>query len=1044
MITPALLSLGLALAAEPAAAPDDDAWDVNAAHGPTHEAKLRLTEGTWMSVTVHGDQVVFDLLGDLWRIPVAGGQATRLTSGAAWDHSPRFSPDGTQLAYVSDAEGNENIWIMGADGTGARALTQETGDARYTDPVWDPSGPWIIGRRRTVDTRSIGVTELWQLHTSGEGKGFQLTSLDAHPHAGEATTDGANIWFSSRAGRFEYNHNPTGGLWRIDRLDRDTGEIHTVASGSGSAARPVLSPDGASLLLVSRDRTTTLLEVLDLASGARRVLADWLSPDQMEGFALHGVYPAMDWTDDGDLVLWAGGKLWRLGLDGARTEIPFVAEGTWTMHDVPRWTRDLTGPVAARVVRWPAWNAAGDVAFSAMGALWVRRAAGDLERVTGGTGYAPAWSPDGRSLAWTTWSDTEGGALQVRTRKLVETLPVTGEVVNPAWSADGTQLAVLRGVGGGPVAEAMADDPYLEIVLLTRDKKGWTTRVVTTTDNRGSNHRAPQLALRDGRVWFLEDRPVEGRKPEETALVSVQLDGKDRRDHLIFAGAEEISLSPDGEKVAWKQGHQAWVTDLPIWGKAVRVADGALPRTKLTDVVGDWVGWTPDGAAVTWAEGPVLKRLPLDRIAQAPADGDDAEDKPAPGAAADALDLALFLPRDRPDAKVAYTHARVVTMRGDEVLEDATVVVDGDRIASVEVGGAVPAGAAVVDLSGKTIIPGMIDVHAHLHYSAGDVLPEQDWRYQVSLDFGVTTVHDPSASTDLVFTQGERVAAGLMDGPRVFSTGFVLYGALANQGAETPDRDAALRHVQRLEAVGATSVKVYQQSQRAQRQWYADACRAEHVMCVAEGGGDLWQDLSMVADGYHSIEHSLPVAPLYADVREFLAASHTADTAGTAYTPTLLVAYGGLSGENWFYQHADPLQVDRLLRHWPRRLLDQTVWRRDILAHDGDWHHEEVARSAADALRAGTLVTLGAHGQLQGLGPHWELWGLGGPGAMTPHEALQAATINGARYLGIDDQLGTIEAGKLADLVVLTADPLADLHDSLSIDFVLKNGEIWR
>jgi imidazolonepropionase-like amidohydrolase/Tol biopolymer transport system component len=1042
----------------------EDEWDITESHGTNRSVSMTLTEGTWMSVSVHQDLLVFDLLGDIWSMPLSGGTATRITSDAAWDTQPRVSPDGTQIVYVSDRDGNEQIHLMNVDGSDDRLVTDE-GEARITDPVWDPAGDWLVARRRTVDTRSIGVTELWQYHLDG-GKGFAMTSLDSHPHAGEAvvTADGHYVYFSTRHSRFQYDHDPVGGLWSIARLDRRTGDIRTVATGPGSAIRPELSADETQLAFVTRDREKTLLEVMDLDTGRRRVLADWLNHDQMEGFALHGVYPDIAWLPDSSFVLWAEGKLWRLRPDGTRNEIPFEATGAWDFREVRRARIEIPDEVVAKVIRWPVSTADGRIAMSALGALWLREVDGTVRRLSEGNGYSPAWTPDGRELAWTSWSDCPdavaatvalndesepcGGALHVsRLPRKTETLPITGELVNPAWDEDGQRLVVLRGRNGGGATEP-GPAQWWEVVLLERQRRRpWAVTPIGTIG--GGGFRAPNLRLHAERVWWSEGRATAPRAPGETVLKSMKLDGTDTRTHLVFPGAAEVVISPDFTRVAYKQGHAAHVAALPAQWSAAEVSLDALPHRTVAKEVGDWLGWEPDSRTMTWMVANVRHALDVSDLAEPEVDEEEAEDTEAGDAEVvenegETLTLDIRMPRAQPDSGFALTHVTVLTMNGDEVLEDATIVVESDRITSVKVGGAPPAGMRVIDGTEKTVIPGLIDVHYHGHYAHGDVYPEQDWRYETQLDFGVTTVHDPSADTDDVFTMAEMVEAGLMAGPRVYSTGFVLYGALSNDGAKTPDREAAMGHVRRLQAVGAHTVKVYQQSRRDQRQWYIDACDELGMQCVAEGGGDLWMNLNMVSDGMHAIEHSLPVAPLYADVRGWMAASKGELGRGSAYTPTLLVSYGGLSGENWFFQHMSPIDDARLLRNFPRRSLDAHAWRWGMMANDGDWNHQEVARQAAKMAREDVLVTLGAHGQLQGLGAHWELWALAGPGAMTPMEAIRAATLSGATYLGLEQDLGSIEAGKLADFVVLDADPRADIHNTTEITFTVKNGAIWN
>ena len=1029
-----------------AAAPPDttaevsDTWDVSAPHGPTKAVRFTTTEGTWMNLDVSPDgrTIVFDLLGDLYLLPIEGGTARRLTSGPAFDLQPRFSPDGTRLSFTSDRAGGDNIWTMAADGSDPQQVTEE--DFRLlNNAVWTPDGGYLIARKHFTSGRSLGAGELWLYHRSG-GAGLRLTERrNDQQDAGEpaVSPDGRYVYFSedlTPGPSFEYNKDPNAGIYAIRRLDRTTGELDTILQGPGGAARPQPSPDGRRLAFVRRVRDETALFLYDTETGAETPLTGGLSRDQQETWAIFGVYPNFAWTPDGSaLVLWANGGLHRVdAATGAMTAIPFSAEVDQTVTEAVRSTRPAAEDrLTVRMIRDAATSPDGrTLVFSALGHLWQTRDGGSPRRVTEAEHfeYDPAFSPDGRSLVYTTWSDGDLGAVRLldlgsgRSRALT-TRP--GHYETPRFSPDGRQIAYERGGGSG----LRGGLHTLDTGLYVMDADGSDARRVTT------GGRDPRFSADGTRLIYLTGGGLSKQ------VRSIDLDGADcqpqecgERTHFTLEYATDLVPSPDGRYVAFVEAFNVYVAPFPQTGGPVALSKdtGAIPVTRVSRDAGTDLHWT-DASTLRWLIGEeVFTRSLDDAFAFRPGAPDGL---PAPDSTG--TPIGLVVDHAQPEGTVAFVGARIVTVEGDRVIEDGTVVVRGNRIEAVgpraEV--AVPRGAEVIDVAGATIMPGIVDVHAHGHFGSGP-LPQANWIYYANLAFGVTTMHDPSASTELVFSLSEMVKAGAIVGPRVFSTGSILYGADGDIRVQINALDDARSHLRRLQAVGAFSVKSYNQPRRDQRQQVLAAARELDMLVMPEGGSTFFHNVNMVVDGHTGIEHAVPVAPLYNDVLTLWGETDV------AYTPTLIVGYGGLWGENYWYAESNVWENERLLRFTPRGTVDARS-RRRTLAPDTEWWHPTLSASVNDLSQRGVGVQLGAHGQLQGLGAQWELWMME-QGGMSPLEAIRVATLGGAEYLGMEADLGSITAGKLADFLVLDGDPLADLRQTQNIRYTVANGRVFE
>jgi len=1028
---------------------DKKKWSVNAPQGEFLDANIDVTSGTWMSLDVSpdGKTLAFDLLGDIYTLPINGGEASALMTDIAWQMQPRFSPDGKHIAFTSDEDGGDNLWIMNRDGTNGKAVSKEE-FRLLNSPAWSPDGNYLIGRKHFTSARSLGAGEVWLYHKTG-GNGVMLTKRpNDQKDLGEPaySADGKYVYFSQDAtpGKtFHYSKDSVKGIYKIKRLELATGDIVTIISGKGGAIRPTPSPDGKYIAFISRDDFSSNLYLYNLQSGEEIKIYEGLERDLQETWAIHGVYPNIAWTPDSEsLVFWDNGQINSLDINSKKSHvINFHVKTTKKIQQALQFKQQLAQEsFSVKMLRDVEISPDGKKAvFESMGHIYTSsivegKVKGKAKRLTKQESHFelnPSFSRDGKKIVYATWQDQQQGQIRIvssRGGKGKSLLKDKGKYIEPTFSPDG-KTVVYRKISGGFITSPTWDlNPGVYAVSAKGERK--TGKPTLITEHGSQAH----FGVSNNNIYVV-------RAGDEPQLAYVSLDGKD--DRTIYQGkfATEYRVSPNGEYLAFTERFKVFVTPFIERGEVINIGPKGenLPVKQLSVRAGQDINWHGNSTKLYWSLGADLYQASITDLFAITRKGDD---KNSEGKAEEKVTktyLGYSQKVDKPSGLIAFVGGKVITMEDDKVIDNGVVLVEGNIIKAVgtQAQVSIPSSAKVIDITGKSIIPGLIDAHAHGPQGSSQIIPQQNWTNYAGLALGVTSIHDPSNNTSEFFAASEMQKAGIIVSARLFSTGKILYGAnYLGYTAHVDNLDDAKFHVERLKAAGAFSVKSYNQPRRNQRQQFIQAARELAMLVVPEGGSLLQHNLTMVIDGHTTLEHSIPVAKVYQDVKQLWSQSQM------AYTPTLVVAYGGIWGENYWYDKTDVWLHPRLSKFVPSEFLQPKSMRRPKapLHH---YNHISVAKVAKELQDLGIKVNAGGHGQREGLAMHWEMWMMA-QGGMTPLQALRTATISPAQTLGLDDQLGSINVGKLADLIVVDGDISQDIRLSDRVRYTMVNGRLYN
>jgi Tol biopolymer transport system component/imidazolonepropionase-like amidohydrolase len=941
-------------------------------------------EGTSMAIALSPDKrtLVLDLQGTLWTLPVTGGTARPITDQYNDARQPSWSPDGKQIAFQGYRDGTWRIWTVKPDGSGLRAMTSGAFDDR--EPHWSPDGAKIA-----FSSDRSGNYDVWILDIAS-GQTRRITNDPANDFSPTWSLDGQEIAFVS-------TRTPSPGVYAttIDGRER------LVSASDGSVGTPSWSPD----------RKNVLFAVLPSGgfnpTGPTHLMLGTRSVATGEDY-----FPfRAQWLSDDEFLYTSDGKIKRRSLRSGRVDVvDFSATLRVTPPSYAHKKRDFdsTGPQPVKGIMRPVVSPDGrQLAFAALGDIWTMPIGGSPKRLTDDAfvDTDPAWSPDGTHIAFS--SDRAGGMdiwvrdLKTGSDRRLTSLPNADMAA--AWSPDGKSIAFVSNADfeQGEVYIVPAEGGEPRRILERRFGIGYPSWSADGTFVITSAFKPYSSRYREGMNYY-EVVPVGGGMPRLVVPSPHVPIGKRAGDGPAW--------SPDGKQIAFVSNDCLYTMPVTPTG------DPAGQPRQITSELAD---------SISWAGPRHVLYMATDRLKLIDVDDGSTTDVP----------IDLTWRRRTPAGRMVVHAGRLIDGRQTAARNEMDVVIEGNRIRSVEPHRAALHTGTVVDARGLSLMPGLIEGHGHQ-------LKEHGTQFgRVHLAYGITTVRSPGAVPYEGIEDRESIESGRRIGPRVFVTGYLLDGWRPYYPIATtaPSEAVVDMEIERARRLDYDLLKTYVRlPDLLQKRAIEGAHRigiptsSHEIYPAALSGADSVEHTGATSRrGYSPKQSALGRA--YEDVIQIIAKTRM------TITPTM--ALGGYQAAT----SADPsiLQDPRMKQLQPAWVQAEGSGR----ATDPQALHRFMERSAKtllDLLRAGAPVIAGVDAPLvpYGAALHTELAAYVEAG-FTPFQALQTATINTAALLNATDDLGTIEPGKLADLVIVEGNPLTNIRDTAKVRKVIKNGELF-